>query len=115
MGDLSSLANVNPLQAMLNIATTSKSGYQRGLRWISLFALSGVDIPITIWIQFATLASKFRVDLRDCSLLVNAALYSSWLRPTGRLELQTMISMLHAHLSAEIINGLQASENLENM
>lgn len=115
MGDLSSLTNINPLQAMMNIATTTRSGYQRGLRWLCLFASSGVDIPVPIFIQFAMLTKKFKADLKDCSLLVEAALSASWLRSVGRLDLQNMIGLLHVYLSNEILGYLETSENFKEV
>ncbi|KAJ3559109.1 hypothetical protein NM688_g537 [Phlebia brevispora] len=101
MGDLSSLANINPLQVMTNLATTTKSGYERGLHWLNLFATSGVDIPIPIFMQFAVLA--------------NAALAAAYLRPIGRLDLQPMISLLHTYLSQQILNSVRASENIREV
>ena len=111
MGDLSSLANVNPLQVMTNLATTTKSGYQRGLNWLNLFTSSGVDVPVPIFMQFASLTSKFKPSLSDCSILVDAALAACYLRPIGRLELQPIIGLLHEYLSSVILDRIQASEN----
>ncbi|KAF7793229.1 hypothetical protein EIP86_004339 [Pleurotus ostreatoroseus] len=111
MGDLSSLANVNPLQVMTNLATTTKSGYQRGLNWLNLFTSSGVDVPVPIFMQFASLTSKFKPSLADCSILVDAALAACYLRPIGRLELQPIIGLLHEYLSSVILDRIQASEN----
>ena len=115
MGDLSALADVNPLQVMLNIATASKSGYERGLQWLCLFAFSGVDIPVPIFLQFAALTSKFRAGMTDCSKLVDAAMYSSYLRALGRLDLQALVAALQVHLKAEILGYLQSSERLEEV
>lgn len=111
MGDLSSLANVNPLQVMTNLATATKSGYQRGLNWLNLFTSSGVDVPVPIFMQFASLTSKFKAGLADCSILVDAALSACYLRPIGRLELQPIIGLLHEYLSIVILDRIQASEN----
>lgn len=111
VGDLSSLANVNPLQVMTNLATATKSGFQRGLNWINLFTSSGVDVPVPIFLQFATLTTKFKPSLADCSVLVDAALAASYLRPIGRLELQPIIGLLHEYLSPVILGSIQASES----
>ena len=115
MGDLSALADVNPLQVMLSIATSTRSGYERGLQWLCIFAFSGVDIPVPIFLQFATLAKKFKANLRDCSKLVDAAMYSSYLRSLGRLDLQTLIAALHVHVFGEISSCLQALEKVDEM
>ena len=115
MGDLSALADVNPLQVMLSIATSTRSGYERGLQWLCIFAFSGVDIPVPIFLQFATLAKKFKANLRDCSKLVDAAMYSSYLRSLGRLDLQALVAALQVHLKAEILGYLQSSERLEEV
>lgn len=108
MGELAAIANVNPLHKLMDISFSSMDGYRRGLRWLCIFASSGVDIPVSAFYQFAASAGRFRADLEDCSILVKAGLYSAWLRSIGRQELQGMVGLLHEHLAATIVASLES-------
>lgn len=110
MGDLSALIGVNPLQKLMTIAFSSAEGLRRGLSWLCLFAASGVDIPHSTFLDFASKCSRFQVGLQDCTALVKATLYSVWLRAIGRHELQFVIATLFAHLELQIAENLQSRQ-----
>ena len=111
MGDLAGLTNINPLESLMTVSFGSRDGYRRGLRWLCIFASSGVDIPIPLFFQFANEAKRFRADLDDCLVLIKASLFAAWLRSIGRQELQTIAGMLHEHLSSELMSKLWSGES----
>ena len=112
VGDAASLANVNPMQNLMEISFGSADGYRQGLRWLCIFASSGVDIPVSVFFQFAASASRYDADLADCMILVQAGLYPAWLRSIGRQDLQAMVGMLHEHLSSDIVSKIWAKETV---
>ncbi|KAI0093920.1 hypothetical protein BDY19DRAFT_989447 [Irpex rosettiformis] len=114
MGDLSTLGNVNPLQKLISIAFRSAEGFPRGISWLCLFTSSGVDVPLSTFVDFATKAARFRIDLEGCTTLVKAALYASWLRSIGRHEMQAMVATLLTHLELQMIQNFQSGENIDN-
>ncbi|EMD38403.1 hypothetical protein CERSUDRAFT_113558 [Gelatoporia subvermispora B] len=110
--DATSLANVNALRTMTDIATSNKDGFQQAIHWLCLFLRSGVDIPIPIFQQFSNLAQRFGATLEDCSVLVKATLWSAWLKSLGRQELQSVISVIQTYVTAEIVSCLQSRHNM---
>ena len=111
MGDLAGLANVNPLQSLMTVSFGSRDGYQRGLRWLCIFASSGVDIPLPLFYQFAGEAPRFRATLDDCLVLARACLYAAWLRSIGRQELQAVAGILHEYLAQDLVSRLWSGES----
>lgn len=94
------------MQKLLEISFSSGDGYRQGLRWLCIFASSGVDIPASAFLQFAASAGRFHADLEDCAILAKAGLYAAWLRSIGRQDLQVMVGMLHEHLSSDIVSKI---------
>jgi hypothetical protein len=112
MGDLSALSNVNPLQKLLSMAFASAEGFRKGLSWLCLFASSGVDIPFTTFLDFATNIPRFQMELQDCALLIKACLYSCWLRSIGRQEMQAAVAMVLSNMEPQISQNLQSRHAL---
>lgn len=97
---------------VMQVASTSKESWIRSLQWLCVFARSGVDIPVPIYITFSSLANKFDASLLECGLLVEAVLSSTWLKSMGRQELQTIFSTLHARLASQVLDHLKAKIHL---
>ncbi|KAH7926319.1 hypothetical protein BV22DRAFT_1063234 [Leucogyrophana mollusca] len=105
-------ATVDPWRVLKQTAAEIAK-FPRTLQWLRLFARSGVDIDVPIFMEYSSLARSRKASLADCLVLVEAALFSVWLRPIGRQELQSMISVLHSHLEPTIIQQLQASSSAQ--
>lgn len=105
-------AVVDSWRVVMKVASTDKEGWRRSLRWLCVFARSGVDIPVSTYMAFSSLGSKFEASLTDCVLLVDAALSSTWLKSMSRQELQAMISALHSRLAPEILENLRVKRHL---
>lgn len=99
-------------RVVMKVASTNKEGWRQSLQWLCVFARSGVDIPVSTYMTFSSLGSRFKASLTDCVLLVDAALSSTWLKSVGRQELQTMISALHSRLAPEISENLRIKMHL---
>lgn len=110
MTDPAALINVNPLHKLMRIAQSSANGFRSGLAWLSLFACSGVDIPLSIFQDLASATSKFKATLQDCTVLIKACLYSTWLRSIGRQDLQATVAVLLEYLEPQILNNLRSHE-----
>lgn len=114
VGDIASLTAINPLQKLLEISFSSEDGYRRGLRWLSIFASSGVDIPVSAFFQFAVAAERFHANLEDCLVLTKAGLFAAWLRAIGRQDLQVMVGILHDHISMDVVSKHWLRESSED-
>ncbi|KAI0079929.1 hypothetical protein K474DRAFT_1638767 [Panus rudis PR-1116 ss-1] len=106
------LNDANPLRDLIETAKSSKKSFERSLHWLCLFASSGVDIPVPVFVQFAGWAKQYNADLNDCQMIITAALWSSWLKSLGRQELQAVVATLHMHLMDQLLDGLRAQLRL---
>ena len=88
---------------IMQVASSGKEGWSRSLKWLCLFARSGVDIPVATYKVFSSLASKHSVTMEESALIVEAIFTSTWLKSLGRQELQSILSGLHARLYSEIL------------
>ena len=54
------------------------------------------------------------MNLQECTTLIKAALYSSWLRSIGRHEMQAMIATLLTYLEERIIQNIECGESVDD-
>ncbi|EGN95947.1 hypothetical protein SERLA73DRAFT_93794 [Serpula lacrymans var. lacrymans S7.3] len=106
--DTSSLYSIDPWRIVHKTALESREGFSRSLNWLRLFARSGVDITVPTFVEFASRARVHASSLADCSILVDAAFLSTWLRSMGRQELQSIFSPLHSYLSPPIMQQMKS-------
>ncbi|KAF7976726.1 hypothetical protein HWV62_5909 [Athelia sp. TMB] len=88
---------------IMQVASSGKEGWSRSLKWLCLFARSGVDIPVATYRMFSSLASQHSATMEESALIVEAIFTSTWLKSLGRQELQSILSGLHARLCSEIL------------
>ncbi|KAJ6596919.1 hypothetical protein DFH09DRAFT_972654 [Mycena vulgaris] len=103
---------IDPWRVVADVGSQSSDGLKQSLQWLCTFARSGVDVPVSIFERFSSLAAEFQASLSDSMLLVDALLASSWLKPTGRNPLQTIIASLHLRLLPHILESLAAGVQL---
>ncbi|KAF8894642.1 hypothetical protein BD779DRAFT_1502197 [Infundibulicybe gibba] len=108
------MTNLDPWRAVISIATKSKSGLSRSLRWLCLFACSGVEIPDTTLARFSVLAYKWKTTLTDSLIFAKAVMYSVWLKSMGRSELQRIFATLHARHQPQIVAALRSTEGIND-
>ncbi|KAJ7709877.1 hypothetical protein B0H17DRAFT_1029591 [Mycena rosella] len=104
--------SLDPWRVVIDAGSQSGHGFSRSLQWLCAFARSGVDVPVSIFERFASLATKFLASLTDSVLLVDALLASSWLKPTGRNQLQQVVASLHSRLLPHILECLAAGVHI---
>ncbi|KZT67735.1 hypothetical protein DAEQUDRAFT_712938 [Daedalea quercina L-15889] len=109
--DMSDLAASTALRVLVDTATASYEGYQETIHCLCLCVRSGVDISVQTFLQLASLAVEFSADFRMCSLLINAVMWSTWLRSVGRQELQSLVIRIHTHLAEPVLSALATREN----
>lgn len=114
MQDLSSLGDINPLRDLLDTAKADRDGFSKGLHWLCLFVSSGVEPPISLFREYATLARQFQADIETCLMLVRATLWSCWLRSVGRQELQAVIATVHSNVGPAILTNLRQKQDLND-
>jgi hypothetical protein len=105
--DYSPYMSIDPWRSVMAAATGSKEGLSYALEWLCLFARSGVDIPVSSYLDFSSLAVRFNASLTDGRLLVEAAMSSAWLKSMGRQQLQELVSALHTLLAPQVLHRLQ--------
>ncbi|KAF8654221.1 hypothetical protein AX16_003745 [Volvariella volvacea WC 439] len=98
---------VDPWRVVMASANKSREGLSRSLRWLRVFAGSGVEIPDSTLLRFANLVVRFNSPLEDASALVRAALSSLWLKSLGRQGLQRFFSILHSYLAGYSLESLR--------
>ncbi|KAJ7774854.1 hypothetical protein B0H16DRAFT_1508657 [Mycena metata] len=101
-------AVLDPWRVVMSVGSQSEGGFSQSLQWLCAFARSGVDIPVSIFERFSSLATDFQASLSDSTLLVESLLAVSWLKPTGRSELQNVLASLHSRLLPHVLQCLAA-------
>ncbi|KAJ6630829.1 hypothetical protein B0H10DRAFT_1938967 [Mycena sp. CBHHK59/15] len=104
---------LDPWRAVTDVGSSSKGGFSRSLQWLCAFARSGIDVPVSIFERFSSLAIQFEASLPDSMLLVKALLASSWLKPMGRNQLQNVFASLHSRLLTHILECLATGLQLD--
>ncbi|KAG1827253.1 uncharacterized protein BJ212DRAFT_1256361 [Suillus subaureus] len=87
------------------------NGLLDSLRWLRLFARSGVDIDVPIFAEYSKLSRKGLVTLKQASVFAEATLVSVWTRSMGRQDLQKLISTMIASLQPAIESALRSSSD----
>ncbi|KAG1891051.1 hypothetical protein F4604DRAFT_1566337 [Suillus subluteus] len=88
-----------------------ENGLSDSLRWLRLFARSGVDIDVPIFTEYSELSRKGLVTLKQASVFTEATLLSVWTRSMGRQDLQKSISTMIASLQPAIKSALRSSSD----
>lgn len=86
-----------------------QNGLLDSLRWLRLFARSGVDINVPVLAEYGELSRKGLVTMEEGSVFSGIALLSTWTRSMGRQDLQTSVSTMFASLEPAIQNALRSS------
>ncbi|KAH9946036.1 uncharacterized protein BXZ73DRAFT_86240 [Epithele typhae] len=115
MSETPSMLTTNPLKIIVDIANKSYEGYDMTLHWLCLFVRSGVEISGQTFMQLVNLGNKFGVSLEVCTLLIKAALWSTWLKSMGRQDLQTVIAAIHTGIGPQLVQYLQAYHRVEDV
>ena len=115
VADISDSAASSALRVLVETATSSREGFRDTVHWLCLCVRSGVDISVSTFMHLASLAVRFNAGLAECSLLVKAVLWSTWLRSVGRQELQSMITKIHDHLAEVTLRALRMGEHIPDM
>ena len=98
---------IDPLPAILSLATQSEYDLSRSLFYLSILGKSGVNIPTAIFVQFSKLIDfNGPKSLEYTNTLLKAILLSLWQTSFGRQELQSLIAMLHSRLANHVLECL---------
>lgn len=87
------------------------NGLLDSLRWLRLFARSGVDIDVPIFAEYSELSRKGLVTLEQASVFAEATLMSVWTKSMGRQDLQKSISTMIGSLQPAIKSALRSSSD----
>ncbi|KAJ7219313.1 hypothetical protein GGX14DRAFT_435653 [Mycena pura] len=103
---------LDPWRVVLDIGSRSRTGFSQSLKWLTAFARSGVEVPVSVFERFSSLAIKFQAPLLESMLLVDALMASSWLKATDRNQLQNVIASLHSQLLPHVLECFTTSANI---
>ena len=102
---------IDPLRAILSLATRSEDDLSQSLTYLSMLAKSGVSIPTSSFVQFSNLIDfNGPSSLNNANTLLKAILLSLWQTAIGRQELQGVIAMLHSRLANQVLECLLSGE-----
>ncbi|KAK0197058.1 hypothetical protein F5146DRAFT_1099379 [Armillaria mellea] len=113
-GQDTSDAAIDPWRRVISVSTENKAGLLRSLRWIYVFARSGVDVPVQTYFHFITLMEKFQTTVTESLLFVKTVMSSTWQRPTSRFEIQDMFAKLHTRLMPEVLQNLSGGRHIQD-
>ena len=97
----------------MNTAANNLYGLEKGLKWLRLFVKSGVNVPTAVFLQFAGLARDLGSTFSDYCVLVETIFFSVWMKSSGRLELQSVLSEILSRNVTLIINQLQDTSEVQ--
>ena len=106
LADASNITAIDPWGVVLTLASTDKEGLGRCLKWLSIFALSAVDIPGAVFQRLKTLTDRFEFSVAESYPLIHAAFLCVWMKSLGRQELYSTISSVHLRLSSDVSRSL---------
>ncbi|KAH8117558.1 hypothetical protein DFH11DRAFT_1504486 [Phellopilus nigrolimitatus] len=106
---------VDPWRIVISVASRDYDGLRKGLNWLRLFALSGVDIPVTTFLQISALARDLEASFEDHVLLGEAAFMAIWIKSLGRQDLQKVISDLHDRCGSRILERIRSNSNAKQI
>ena len=107
LADASNITAIDPWGVVLKLASTDKEGLNRCLKWLSVFALSAVDIPGAVFQRLQTLTDRFEFSIAETYPLIHAAFHCVWMKSLGRQELYSTISSVHLRLCSEVSKSLR--------
>ena len=105
--DVGGLTAIDPWNILFQVASESREGLQTGLRWLCIFARSGVEIPVSRFEQMFGLVQRSDLSWRDLTLLIDALFCATWLRSLGRQELQTTVSNIHVSVYSRVLKDFK--------
>ncbi|KAK1236541.1 hypothetical protein PQX77_000234 [Marasmius sp. AFHP31] len=97
----------NPWDLVTSTASGSGEGLRTALRWLRIFALSGVTVP------FATLdfiSSLLKNSSEAASHFTHVLLLATWQRPTNREQTQKLVAKLHSDIQHLLIENLHVDK-----
>lgn len=95
---------IDPLPAILNLATQSEDSLSQSLLYLSMLTKSGVNIPTSFFVQISALIDFNGPNALDNSnTLLKAILLCLWQASISRQDLQSLIAMLHSRLANQIL------------
>jgi hypothetical protein len=106
LADASNVTAIDPWGVLLTLASKDKGGLGRCLQWLSVFALSAVDIPEAVFQRFKTLTDRFEFSVAEIYPLIHATFLCVWMKSLGRQELYSTISSVHLRLSSDVSRSL---------
>lgn len=107
--------SIDPWKILINRSSQNRDGLRTGLKWLCVFAYSGVDIPIKTFLQLSALSRDLASSFDEQTMLCEAAFISTWIKSLGRSDLQVMISDLHDRNASWILAHIRSQADLRSM
>ncbi|KAK7054868.1 hypothetical protein VNI00_003331 [Paramarasmius palmivorus] len=110
---LSDHLSFDPWSLVLQTASDSKDGLQRSLNWLRIFATSGISVPYATFAHLLQLLEQFEAPTSQSLLFVNSMMFSVWLQPHGRDQVQKLLASLHVRLQPNLLAKLKEGHDPE--
>ncbi|KDQ07904.1 hypothetical protein BOTBODRAFT_180257 [Botryobasidium botryosum FD-172 SS1] len=103
---------IDPWRVIIDVASEGGECLLRSVRWLRVLAQSGVDIPVSTFMQISAFARDFQAPFEIYEILVEAILAFIWIKPVGVQDFLKLISNLHVRLADDINERLLAASHL---
>ncbi|KAL0071388.1 hypothetical protein AAF712_001245 [Marasmius tenuissimus] len=97
----------NPWDLVASTASGSGEGLRTALRWLRIFALSGVTVPFDTLDSISSLVAN---SSEAASQFTHVLLLATWQRPTNREQTQKLVASLHLGIHRLLIENLHADK-----
>ena len=105
----------DPWRIVVGVASSNDTNLRKATSWVSIFASSGVDIPITVFQRFSELLDTFNSPFKDVITLAESIFKTTWIKSIGRLELHALLSDLHVRCASHIMAAEQSRMSNDDM
>lgn len=105
----------DPWRTIVAVASQSFVDLRRCLRWLRVFAVSSVDIPLTIYQRMLFFARQHVAAFEQYAELSEAIFFSTWMKSLGKQDGQSLVIDILSLGEEHTIQTLRTGDTLTNM
>ena len=108
-------SSIDAWRIVINVAAENLTGLKKALKWLNVFASSGVDIPVTTFLQISGLARDLNATFEDYVVLCETVFAAIWIKSFGRQGLQILLTDFVSKRSEWILEELWQKHDAATM
>lgn len=93
----------------------SQEGTKTAVQTFSVFARSGVDIPVSVFSYLGVQLQETTATFEDALVFTHALLSTIWLQPKGRDTILDVLLTLHAHFREIVFKNVEEMRSPETL